>query len=162
MNRKFKKGLAIVLALAMVFAMTATAFADTNNNITVTVRFDTRSYDLSAKMLKSDAQTPVSNSPVVEYTVSVPAGSTALAAVQKAADDHGFDVITKNVVDYYDSTKTHQAITDIGRIGETYIDPTLKSAFRKIPDTSTRGYYRMGIWYYSVQFYRIFPIRLYE
>ena len=56
MNRKFKKGLAIVLALAMVFAMTATAFASTNDNITVTVRFDTRSYDLSAKMLKSDAQ----------------------------------------------------------------------------------------------------------
>lgn len=30
-NRKFKKGLAIVLALVMVFAMTATAFADTTD-----------------------------------------------------------------------------------------------------------------------------------
>ena len=116
-------------------------------------------------MLKSDAQTPVSNSPVVEYTVSVPAGSTALAAVQKAADDHGFDVITKDVVDYYDSTKTHQAITDIGRIGETYIDPTLKEC---VYNASGYKYKRlllcfwMGIWYYSVQFYRIFPIQLYE
>ena len=150
MKRQMKKGLAIVLALVMVFAMTATAFASTNDNITVTVRFDTRSYDLSAKMLKSDAQTPVSNSPVVEYTVSVPAGSTALAAVQKAADDHGFDVITKNVVDYYDSTKTHQAITDIGRIGETYIDPTLKNAFITLPDTSTRGYYYVSGWVYGI------------
>lgn len=32
MNRKFKKGLAIVLALAMVFAMTATAFASHTSN----------------------------------------------------------------------------------------------------------------------------------
>ncbi len=96
-KRTMKKGLAIVLALVMVFAMTATAFADTNNNITVTVRFDTRSYDLSAKMLKSDAQTLVSNNPVVEYTVSVPAGSTALAAVQKAAADHGFDLQASDI-----------------------------------------------------------------
>lgn len=149
-KRTMKKGLAIVLALVMVFAMATTAFADTNNNITVTVRFDTRSYDLSAKMLKSDAQTLVSNNPVVEYTVSVPAGSTALAAVQKAAADHGFDVITKDVVDYYDSTKTHQAITDIGRIGETYIDPTLKDAFITLPDESPRGYYYVSGWIYGV------------
>ena len=149
-KRTMKKGLAIVLALVMVFAMTATAFAETNNNITVTVRFDTRSYDLSAKMLKSDAQTLVSNNPVVEYTVSVPAGSTALAAVQKAAADHGFDVITKDVVDYYDPTKTHQAITDIGRIGETYIDPALKSAFITLSDTSTRGYYYVSGWVYGI------------
>ena len=37
MNRKFKKGLAIVLALAMVFAMTATAFAETTTSGNVTV-----------------------------------------------------------------------------------------------------------------------------
>ena len=35
MNRKFKKGLAIVLALAMVFAMTATAFANTTGTVNV-------------------------------------------------------------------------------------------------------------------------------
>ena len=35
MNRKFKKGLAIVLALAMVFAMTATAFAETTGTVNV-------------------------------------------------------------------------------------------------------------------------------
>ena len=39
MNRKFKKGLAIVLALVMVFAMTATAFAGTNSTINYTVEF---------------------------------------------------------------------------------------------------------------------------
>ncbi len=148
-NRKFKKGLAIVLALVMVFAMTATAFADTNDTVSVTVRFDTRSYDLSSKMLKTDG-TLVSDNAVVEYTVSVPSGSTALAAVQQVADANDFEVITKTVADYYDPSATHQAITDIGQIGETYIDDELKDAFITLSDESTRGYYYVSGWIYGV------------
>ncbi len=44
-NRKFKKGLAIVLALVMVFAMAATAFADTTDLVTVNVTVNNTSAD---------------------------------------------------------------------------------------------------------------------
>ena len=74
-KRTMKKGLAIVLALVMVFAMTATAFADTNDNITVTVKFDTRSYDLNSVVMKKKDNTNFGTSPVVTLTnVQVPSG----------------------------------------------------------------------------------------
>ena len=147
--KNFKKLLSIVMVLVMVFAMTATAFADANTNITVTVKFDTRSYDLSGKMLKTDGSL-VSSNPVVEYTVSVAAGSTALQAVQQVATANGFQVTTKTVADYYDSSITHQAITNIGQIGETYIDPDLKDAFITLADSSSRGNYYVSGWVYGV------------
>ena len=49
MNRKFKKGLAIVLALAMVFAMTATAFAAKNKEYFVGGRETTNIYPIHVK-----------------------------------------------------------------------------------------------------------------
>lgn len=74
--------MAVALVASMMFAMNTVAFASTTDDVTVTVAFDTRSYDLNAKMIKTNGSL-VSSSPVVEYTVSVSEGSTALKLCRK-------------------------------------------------------------------------------
>lgn len=119
MTKNKRKVIALVMAMAMVmvsmFAMTTSVFAGTDDTITVTVKFDTRSYDLHAAMKTVDNNL-VSNSPVVAYEkVTVPKGSSALDAVEKVASEHGFAVETKSFGD------ANVAITDIGKVGEHYL-----------------------------------------
>lgn len=90
MNRKFKKGLAIVLALVMVFAMTATAFADTTGTCSVkfyapdsfyddiqevTVQVDTSALDYDATTgLYAKSYDNASLSGITGYAVELPSG----------------------------------------------------------------------------------------
>ncbi len=135
--------MAVVMAASMMFAMTANTYAATDENITVTVKFDTRSYDLNAKMVKTDGETLVSDSPVVEYTVTVPAGSTALDAVEKAAGDNGFEVETKSF------GETNVAITDIGNVGENHLTVAqLENSFIRL-GTGENAYNVSG-WIYGI------------
>ncbi len=158
-KRTLKKGLAIVLALVMVFAMTATAFADTNDNITVTVKFDTRSYDLNSVVMKKKDNTNFGTSPVVTLTdVSVPSGSTVQYVLEQVAAANNLELRSKVAPDI-DSTKPdHTAFTSIAKVGEYYIDnstnPSIKPAFltTNVPTTvDTRGYYYDSGWMYTVR-----------
>ena len=158
-KRTMKKGLAIVLALVMVFAMTATAFADTNDNITVTVKFDTRSYDLNSVVMKKNDNTNFGTSPVVTLTnVSVPSGSTVQYVLEQVAAANNLELRSKVAPDI-DSTKPdHTAFTSIAKVGEYYIDnstnPSIKPAFltTNVPTTvDPRGYYYESGWVYGLQ-----------
>lgn len=158
-KRTMKKGLAIVLALVMVFAMTATAFADTNDNITVTVKFDTRSYDLNSVVMKKNDNTNFGTSPVVTLTnVSVPSGSTVQYVLEQVAAANNLELRSKVAPDI-DSTKPdHTAFTSIAKVGEYYIDnstnPSIKPAFltTNVPTTvDPRGYYYESGWVYGLK-----------
>ena len=158
-KRTMKKGLAIVLALVMVFAMTATAFADTNDNITVTVKFDTRSYDLNSVVMKKKDNTNFGTSPVVTLTnVQVPSGSTVQDVLEQVAAANNLELRWKVAPDI-DSTKPdHTAFTSIAKVGEYYIDnstnPSIKPAFltTNVPTTvDPRGYYYESGWVYGLQ-----------
>lgn len=158
MKKNLKKVLSIVMILTMVFAMSATAFADTNDNITVTVKFDTRSYDVDNVVMKTEANTAFGNSPVVTLTnISIPSGSTVQDVLEEVADINNLELLGKTAVDYYDPTITHTAITSIGQVGENYIDssnPGIKSAFitTAVPTTvDSRGYYYESGWVYGLK-----------
>ena len=158
-KRTMKKGLAIVLALVMVFAMTATAFADTNDNITVTVKFDIRSYDLKSVVMKKNDNANFGTSPVVTLTnVSVPSGSTVQYVLEQVAAANNLELRSKVAPDI-DSTKPdHTAFTSIAKVGEYYIDnstnPSIKPAFltTNVPTTvDPRGYYYESGWVYGLK-----------
>ena len=136
--------MAMVMTMAMMFAMTTTSFAATGDTVTVTVKFDTRSYDLNGQMKKTDGTTLVSASPVVTYTnVTDPAGSSALAAVQKAASDNGFAVQTKRF------GGSNVAITDIGQVGENHLSiAQLENSFIRL-GTGADAYTVSG-WVYGI------------
>lgn len=151
-NLKRKKVFAVMMALVMtmtmMFATTTNAFASADDDITVTVRIDTRSYDLDGQMINENNRL-VSSNPVVEYTVNVPEGSTALEAVQKAAADNNFAVETKDAPDYYDPTVIHKAITDIGRIGENHLTVAqLENSFIRLGTGASA--YNVSGWVYGI------------
>lgn len=145
MKKFMRKGFAIVMALTMVFAMSVSAFADTNSgDMTVTVKLDSRSYDLESSM---------ANLP--EYEVTVPANSTVQDVVEKAAEQYNLNMQWKSVPDYYNPNLIHKALTDVNGIGENSVEngadkEAIKSALLTFPDASDRGYYYMSGWVYGL------------
>ena len=112
MNRKFKKGLAIVLALAMVFAMTATAFASTNGTATITIQY----YDAEA-----------GSSEIVD-SVDVASGSTLKDTIDATfnTDERPYEPVWTDDVDYYTQEPTKR-LTSFISLEERNVDHQYKS-----------------------------------
>ncbi len=75
-NRKFKKGLAIVLALVMVFAMTATAFAANSGCVNVSVTQN--NFNTSGAYIGGGSAVTVQEKTITDYEVSLSDISTAI------------------------------------------------------------------------------------
>ena len=143
--------MAVALVASMMFAMTANTFAATDETITVTVKLDTRSYDLSPA-LKDKNNNLLGGTQVTYSNVTLPAGSTVWDAVQKVAADNNFELQYKTVADYYDSSITHYAVQDIAQVGENTIENAgTKSAFITTASPyDERGYYYESGWVYGL------------
>lgn len=154
-NNHSRKAIAVLMTLVMsftmVFATAATAFAAESDTITVTVKLDTRSYDLNAQMLTKNNQ-QLAAEPVVTYeNVTLPAGSTALQALEAVAEEHNFDVDVRTFNDGKD-----KAVQQIAKVGEqSFVDKwgqaLYDTTFVTLPDASKPDTnYSVSGWIYGI------------